>query len=248
MNQLSKFLLRASFIGTFAETMLVPLYTVLTNKFGGGILDAGIGYAIFNIVTGVFVATIGSTKWFERNIKNIMFWGFLVAGICDLSYLLVQNKYEFWAVQLALGISVGMLNPAWDALFSEDANEDESHGKRWSFWTGGINFVQGTAALLGALIVTYLGFNWVFIIMAACDAGAVYYSCKILKFYGNELEKSGNRLGLLSRIFHRHDWDHLPIHRHGKRRRVCRVCRLEHWEIYGRWKEPRKDRYSVYPQ
>lgn len=181
MKPLSKLLLKASFVGTFAETMLVPLYTALTNKFGGDILDAGIGYAIFCIITGIFVAVVGSTKWFERNTKSMVFWGFLVAGLCDMAYLLVVNKYEFWLVQLVLGISVGMLNPAWDALFSDDADADESQGKRWSFWTGGINFVTGTAALVGALIVTYIGFDWLFVIMAACDAGAVYYSYKVWK-------------------------------------------------------------------
>jgi hypothetical protein len=179
MKPLSKFLLKASFIGTFAETMLVPLYTALTNKFGGGILDAGIGYAIFCIATGVFVVAIGSTKWFESNTKSLVFWGFAIAGVCDLAYLLVQNKYEFWLVQLSLGLAVGMLNPAWDALYSEDAGKNESHGKRWSFWTGGINFVTGTSALVGALIVTYWSFNWLFLIMAICDIGAVYYSYKV---------------------------------------------------------------------
>ena len=181
MKPLSKFLLKASFIGTFAETMLVPLYTAMTNKFGGNLLDAGIGYAIFCIVTGIFVAAVGSTEWFQRNTKSMVFWGFLIAGLSDMAYLLVGNIYEFWLVQLVMGLSVGMLNPAWDALFSEDAGEDESHGKRWSFWTGGINFVTGSAALIGALIVTYIGFNWLFVIMAICDIGAVYYSYKVWK-------------------------------------------------------------------
>jgi len=181
MKPLSKLLLKASMIGTFAEGMLVPLYTALTQKFGGNILDAGIGYSIFCIATGIFVVLVGSTKWFERNTKSLIFWGFLVAGLCDTAYLLVQNKYEFWLVQLVLGISVGMLNPAWDALYSEDAAVGDSHGKRWSFSTGGMSFVTGVSSLTGALIVTYIGFNWLFVIMAACDVGAVYYSWKVWK-------------------------------------------------------------------
>ena len=179
MNKLSKLLLKASFIGTFAETMLVPLYTALTNKFGGSLLDAGIGYALFSVITGLFVMLVGKTKWFSDNTKSMVFWGFLVAGLCDLAYLFVQNKYEFFAVQIVIGLSVGMLNPAWDALFSDDANEGETHGKRWSFWTGGISFVTGTSALLGAVIVTYLSFAWLFVIMAVCDSLAVYYSFKV---------------------------------------------------------------------
>lgn len=179
MKDLSKLLLKASFIGTFAEMMLVPLYTALTNRFGGSLLDAGIGYALFSIITGLFVMLVGRTKWFSNNVRSMVFWGFLVAGICDLAYLTASNKFEFFAVQMVMGLSVGMLNPAWDALFSDDAQEKETHGQRWSFWTGGISFVTGTSALLGAVIVTYLSFTWLFVIMAVCDSLAVYYSYKV---------------------------------------------------------------------
>ena len=180
MKPLSKLLLKASFAGTFAETMLVPLYTSLTNRFGGGILDAGIGYALFSIITGLFIMLIGRTKWFERHTNSMVFWGFTVAGLCDLAYLLVRNKWEFFLVQCVLGLSVGMLNPAWDTLFSDDTSEEESTGKRWSFWTGGVSFVTGTSALTGALIVTFLGFNSLFVLMAVCDLLAIYYSFKVM--------------------------------------------------------------------
>lgn len=180
MNKLSKLLLMSSFAGTFAETMLTPLYAALTNKFGGGLLDAGIGYAIFSIITGLFVAIVGRTKWFEKNTSSMVFWGFLVAGICDLAYIGCSNIFEFFVVQVFLGISVGMLNPAWDALYCEDG-EDGQHGKRWSFWTGGINFVTGTSAFVGALIATTIGFKWLFLIMALCDGLAIYFAFQVKK-------------------------------------------------------------------
>lgn len=179
MKPLAKFLLKASFAGTFAETMLVPLYAILTQRFHGDVLDAGIGYGIFSITTGVFVALVGQTDWFERNTKSMVFWGFLVAGICDLLYLAVQNTIEFFAVQVLLGLAIGMLNPAWDALYSEDDDENVSQAKKWSFWTGGINFVTGVSALLGAVIVSTIGFQWLFVIMAACDTLAIYYSWRV---------------------------------------------------------------------
>ena len=181
MKPLPKLLLKCSFAGTFAETMLVPLYAILAQRFHGDILDAGIGYAIFSITTGIFVAAVGQTKWFERNVKSMVFWGFLVAGVCDLRYLAVQNTVEFFIVQVLLGLAVGMLNPAWDAIYSEHDDSEVSQAKKWSFWTGGISFVTGCSALLGSVIVSTIGFKWLFVIMAACDLLAIWYAWKVWK-------------------------------------------------------------------
>jgi hypothetical protein len=182
MNKLSKTLLMASFTGTFAETMLLPIWATFTERVGGSVLDAGIGYAIFSIVTGLFVMIVGSTAWFNRNTRAMVFGGFLLAGIGDMMYMAVHNKWELFAVQCFIGISVGMLNPAWDSLYCED--EGQSDASRWSFWTGGINFIVGISAIVGSLIVTYLGFYWLFPIMAITDMAAVYYSWKV---YNNEV-------------------------------------------------------------
>jgi len=179
-NPLTKFLLLASFAGNFAETMLVPLYTGVAGKFGGSVLDAGIGYGIYCIVIGLFVTAVGRTKWFNDHTGLMVFWGFVIAGICDLSYIVCVNIYEFFIIQTVFGIAIGMLNPAWDALFSEDAQEGE-HAKRWSFWQGGVNFAKGCAALAGAMIVFYIGYMWLFLAMACCDVFAIYYSFQAMK-------------------------------------------------------------------
>ncbi len=174
LSRQSKFLLKASFAGTFAETMLVPFWAFLTNRVGGSILDAGIGFAIFSLITGIAVVTIGQTKWYERNVNWMVFWGFLVGGAGDFIYILVRNKYQLFANQALIGLAVGFLNPAWDTLFTE--NKDESSSKKWSFWNGGINFITGVSALAGGFVVAKYGFNTLFITMGVIDALAIYYA------------------------------------------------------------------------
>ena len=175
LNPMSKNLLKASFVGTFAETMLLPVWAVLTDKVGGSVLDAGIGYAIFCILTGIVVILVGRAAWYEKHIKCMVFWGFVITGLAELSYLAVSNKYELFLVQSVVGISVGILNPAWDTLYTASIG-DEDNGKRWSFWNGGVSFVTGVAAIVGGLIVIYCGWYWLFIGMAAFDLWAIYYA------------------------------------------------------------------------
>lgn len=180
MDSKHKLLLKASFAGTFAETMLLPMWAILTHKVGGNLMDAGIGYGVFSIVTGIIVMTIGSTEWFNANIKYMVFWGFTIAGTADLLYILVSTKYELFAVQCLCGIAVGFLNPAWDVMFTD--TEEENDGAKWSFWNGGISFITGLAALAGAGIVTLFGFQWLFVGMAAFDLLAIYFAWKVMKW------------------------------------------------------------------
>jgi predicted MFS family arabinose efflux permease len=180
LSKTTKNLLLASFIGTFAEQMLMPFWSAFTQKVGGDVLDAGIGFAIFCIITGIFIATVGQTKWFEKNTRKLLVCGFAVATIGDFLYLLVNNKWELFAVQAIIGISVGILNTTWDSLFAEN-NGNETSSQKWSLWNGGIQFVLGVSALVGGLIVTYFGFKTLFWCQGIVDIVSVYFAYKAVK-------------------------------------------------------------------
>src|SRR6266581_3462374 len=91
-------LIKASFVGAFAEEMFLPVYAIFTERVGGSVADAGLG---------------------------------------DATLLVVGNRYQLFGVQLIVGVALGMMNPAWDSLYSSGGNEDDAAG-RWSFWTGGV--------------------------------------------------------------------------------------------------------------
>jgi predicted MFS family arabinose efflux permease len=175
----SRFLLKASLAGAFAEAMLLPVFAIFTEQVGGSVLDAGIGFGIFEIVSGLFVILVGSTDWFQRNVRPIVFAGFLLSGLAEFSYILVRSRWQLFAVQAAVGIAIGMMNPAWDSLYAEDAHEGDS-ARNWSVWSGGVNLSQGIAALLGGLIVTRLGFHSLFVMMAVVNCFSVFFAAKVL--------------------------------------------------------------------
>ena len=179
-NRLQNLLLQVSFIGTFSETMTLPMWSIITNRVGGSVLEAGIGYALFSIFTGLVVVIAGRTKWFEENLKFMVFMGFLIAGIGDISYLLASNVWELFIVQSMIGMAVGLLNPAWDGLYSDEIEEGET-GKMWALWTGGVSFVVGFAALLGTVMASLFGIPSVFITMGCFDLIAVLISYRIWK-------------------------------------------------------------------
>jgi MFS family permease len=172
----ARLLLKVSFLTAFAEAMLVPMYAAFAEKVGGSILDAGIAFATFSIATGIVVALVGTRPWFQHHIKQFLILGFIGSALCDISYAFVQNKWQLFGAQVIAGLATGLIEPAWDALFTDDI--EHSPAMHWSIWAGGTHLVTGAAALIGGLIVAYWSFTALFLVMAFIDtvAGVVTWT------------------------------------------------------------------------
>ena len=162
-----RLLVTISFFTTFAESMLVPMYAAFTERVGGSILDAGIAFACFSMATGVFVSLIGTRSYFQNHVKTFLVLGFLGSACWDISYIFVQNRWQLFAAQVIAGLATGLIEPAWDSLFT-DAIEHSS-ARHWSIWSGGSHLIAGVAALLGGVIVAYFSFTVLFVTMGFVD-------------------------------------------------------------------------------
>ena len=120
------------------------MYSAFTEKVGGSILDAGIAFAAFSMATGALITVIGTRPWFHLHVRTCLMVGFLVSASCDVSYVFVANKWQLFAVQIVAGLATGLIEPAWDSLFTDDI--EHSSAKHWSVWAGGSHLVAGAAA------------------------------------------------------------------------------------------------------
>jgi hypothetical protein len=179
-TKIQRYLLLASFIGTFAEQMILPLYSMFVAHIGGGVLDAGVGFAIFSILTGLVIIGTGKISWFNKNTALIVMLGFFIAGIGDFSYFFVTNTIGLFLVQAINGIAVGLLNPAWEAIYTQEGEDGKEH-ELWSFWGGGANIATGLAALFGAGVTYLFGFKAMFISTALFNLISVYYAYMVYK-------------------------------------------------------------------
>src|SRR5260221_5108121 len=114
------------------------------------------------------------TQWFRNHIRTLLVLGFLPAVVADLGYILVKSRSELFLVQTVIGGSLGILNPAWDSIYSLSA---EDPTRKWAIWAGGINLVTGVSALVGTYVLSHFSFNYVFgamfvsnLIAANCSA------------------------------------------------------------------------------
>ena len=167
----ARLLLKVSFLVTFAESMLVPMYAAFTEKVGGSILDAAIAFGVFSIATGLAIGLVGTRSIFERHTRRFLIGGFLGSVACDITYIFVQNKWQLLVAQVVAGLASGLIEPAWDSLFTEGI--EQSPAKHWSIWAGGTHLLSGLAAFGGGLIVVCSSFSVLFITMASIDFVAV---------------------------------------------------------------------------
>jgi hypothetical protein len=158
--------------------MLVPAFAVFTQNIGGSVIDAGIGFAIFSIVSGILVITVGRTTWFRTRATLMIFLGYFIAVCGDLLYIAVRTKSQLFLVQAIVGVAVGLLNPAWDALYSEEGEQGDAT-VRWSIWNGGANFATGVGALVGTFAIAKQNFTLAFVLMAGMHCISAYYGARI---------------------------------------------------------------------
>lgn len=176
----ARLLLGISFLTTFAESMLVPMYAAFTEKVGGSILDAGIAFSVFSMATGLVVVLIGTRPWFQHHIRGYLVLGFFASAACDISYVFVQNRWQLFGAQVVAGLATGLIEPAWDALFTDDI--EHSSAQHWSIWAGGTHLVAGVAALVGGLVVAYFSFTALFLGMACIDTIAIFVAWRGRRF------------------------------------------------------------------
>ena len=179
MNKIVKYLLLASFIGTVAESCLVPMWAILTKHVDGSIMEAGVGYAIFSIITGITVYLLGKWKKYQDNLHIALMFAFLISGIADFSFIFCTNVAQLFCVQSLLGISVAILNTSWDAIYTDNIDESKSTAEHWSLWNGGISFFQGAGALIAGMFISYFGWVYLFVFMGAMDAVAIIFAYEV---------------------------------------------------------------------
>lgn len=172
-------MLYGSNIWYFGEGMLGPLFAVFAERVGGDILDISWAWAIYLIVTGIFVIIIGRLSDHEKNYAKLMVLGYALNTIFTFSYIFVSSTTGLFFVQVGLGVSLALASPTWSALYAK--YEDKRHaGYLWGLASGEAQILTGIAITIGGFIVTYYSFTTLFLIMGFVQIIATIYQSQIL--------------------------------------------------------------------
>ena len=157
-NILYKLLITSFNISCFSEGVIMPIYAVFVQKVGGDILDAGFAMGIFLITEGVFTMLVHRVKWNARQRLFLMVGGWVIwlVGIC--SYLFISNIWTLFLSQVLTAIGNAVADPVLDQEIAEHMDKGIKEFE-WGIFEGSKAFVDGSAAIIGAAIASFFGFQ-----------------------------------------------------------------------------------------
>jgi len=173
-NKALRILLSTNAMILLAVAMLGPIYALFVERVGGSLLDASFAGALFALTAAI--TTFVSGKYVDKVKENelIVVAGYLIMAAAFFSYLLVGSVIELFLVQIVIGFGEAIYSPAFDAVYSKHLDGRKS-GKQWGAWESMNYLTAAIGAAIGGFIVTWFGFEAVFMVMAGlCFTSALY--------------------------------------------------------------------------
>lgn len=162
-KQLRLFLAMETFF-VLALGMLGPIYAIFVQGIGGDILDAGISWAIYMIVSGMGIYIMGKFHDKIQRDKLFIILGYSLVSIGYLGYYFVSNIIELFMVQVVLGLSSVISVPAMYSFYTKYL-EKGRFASQWATWDALYKGLQGVTALIGAFLAKTYGFKALFLAM-----------------------------------------------------------------------------------
>lgn len=172
-------------LSCFAEWILLPIYAIFVQQIWWDILDASRAMAIFLVTSWIMTIVIHHLRR-ATNHKGVLFiWWWFIWLVWISMYIIVDTTIILFFTQVIIAIGNAMANPIFDEELEENTNTWNKLFKR-GLYEGSQDIVNGIAALIGWLIVTFLWFKFMIILMiitATLSFLGIFYYHKVLKYH-----------------------------------------------------------------
>jgi len=152
-------------IFVFAGSLLGPLYALYVGTFDKNILSVSITWATFLVATFVFTLIVSKIGDGVKEKEYLLMAGFLVRAVAWFMFIFAGSIFHFVLLQALLGLGEALGTPTFDAIFAEHLDGGK-HIKEYADWKLIVNGTTAVGTILGGLVVTTLGFGWLFAIMS----------------------------------------------------------------------------------
>lgn len=173
-RQSIKILITISTLLTFLTGLFAPFYALFVEKLGGGIEIAGASWAVFAIVSGIMILLFRSWESTIQQKRRIMIGGMFLRSFTFVLFIFINSFLELILVQALVGISIALVNPSFDALFTKHTSETQAISD-WGGWEGMTSIASGLASVTGGYLIKFFGYEAVFIPMAVISFCTALY-------------------------------------------------------------------------
>ncbi len=184
MNKLKKVLLISDAFYILSGALMGPIYALYVEKIGGDLLDASATFAFFMLTAGTVVFLLGLWEDKSKHKRKFVILGYGLAVLGALGYLFVNSVYSLFLVQIILGVSAALKDPAYDELFSKVSEKHLAFS--WGEWEALDYFALGVGALIGGIIVSKFGFQTLLFAMFSLAVFSFLISMLLLRTKVND--------------------------------------------------------------
>src|SRR3989339_358191 len=180
MKQGIKILLLADALIDFSLGMIGPIYAIFVEEIGGDILDASWAYFVYMITAGAVMYLLSRWEDRSKHKEKFVVIGYAITSLGCLMYIFVFNQATLMATQAVLGLSVALLDPAFDAVYSHYVKA-KHEASNWGAWEAMSYIVTAAAALAGGYLANIYDFRAVFAAMFIVSLLGTAYSFRLYK-------------------------------------------------------------------
>jgi MFS family permease len=162
-----RYLLISSSMGALVGGIFGPFYVLYLQKIGGGFENFGFAYGLFAIAASVTSYVVG--KYSDRfGRKPFMILTNFVYAIILVSYTFVTSVAQLFALQILFGIT----DSTWkisETAFLGDITKKKHRGRVLGKYNMVLGMLSGITMLFSGILVSRMGFEIIFYLMAATD-------------------------------------------------------------------------------
>lgn len=164
MTKTLRILFFIQFFNLFTIELLNPVYAAYVTNLGGNLFTAGSALSVRLAIIGVLIFISGKIAGKYRTEKLQLLIGYSIGLAVVAGYLLISTPAQLFILQILLGLSIAIAQPAYNGLFSSRLG-NASHTSRWGTYFAMTYFAGALAALLSGFISQTYGFDSLFLAM-----------------------------------------------------------------------------------
>lgn len=165
-NRSLRLLLICNGIFILAGAFLGPLYAVYVETLAPGILPISISWAAFMISATIFTYIVGKYGDGIKKKQYMLMASYAIRAVVWLGFIFINSIESLIFLQIILGIGEALGTPAYDAIFAEHLDENK-HISEYASSKVVEKLAIAVATILGGLIVSKIGFDYLFVLMSS---------------------------------------------------------------------------------
>jgi len=170
-------MITVSTLSALGVGLLGPIYPIfILNRFSASIVDIGLLIAVFTIVAAMFKAPAGRLVDLYGK-EKVLLAGIILGSLCSIFYVFAFDLMHLYPIEFLFGISYGLRDPSLLSLVV-DMSSGDKRGLFLGLFSSAYDIAYAFATFVSTLIVTYFGFETLFLACSGLQAMTGFFVLK----------------------------------------------------------------------